>query len=115
MPLSPPKERELSPFRTTVRGYSRPTHMHSLTTPKAMVRRTAAATSMPGEIHGMWLRLTTRNNSSWRARPQATIPHTPSARPQPTAPLGRTADQARKLLKEAAKRIGGTIGLHAPA
>lgn len=119
MPLSPPKGRELLHSRDIVlRGYRRADGLYDIEA-QLTDSKSYGTTNLdrgyiePGEpIHGMWLRLTV-DESRCIVACEAASDHTPYAICPTAAPnFSRLAGLQIKpgFLKEAAARVGGTLG-----
>ena len=119
MPLSPPEERELLHSRDIVlRGYRRADGLYDIEAQLTDTKSYGSANRDRGyihagePIHGMWLRLTVDEERLIVAC-EAASDHTPYAICPSAAPnFARLAGLRIKpgFLKEAAKRIGGTMG-----
>jgi hypothetical protein len=118
MPLSPPQERELLHSRDIVlRGYRRADGLYDIEAQLTDTKSYGSANRDRGyihagePIHGMWLRLTVDEERLIVAC-EAVSDHTPYAVCPSAAPnFARLAGLRIKpgFLKEAAKRIGGTM------
>jgi len=119
MPLTPPQDRELLHSRDIVlRGYRRADGLYDIEARLTDTKTYGSANHDRGyiqagePIHGMWLRLTVDEHLQIVAC-EAASDHTPYAICQSAAPnFSRLAGLRIKpgFLKEAAKRIGGTLG-----
>ena len=119
MPLTPPNDRELLHSRDIVlRGYRRADGLYDIEARLTDTKTYGSANHDRGyiqagePIHGMWLRLTVDEHRQIVAC-EAASDHTPYAICQSAAPnFSRLAGLRIKpgFLKEAAKRIGGTLG-----
>ncbi len=119
MPLSPPPERELLHSRDIVlRGYRRADGLYDIEAQLTDAKTYGSASYdrgyvHPGEpIHGMWLRLTIDEDRRIVAC-EASSDYTPYAICRSAPPqFARLAGLQIKpgFLKEAAKRVGGTLG-----
>jgi hypothetical protein len=119
MPLSPPQERELLHSRDIeLRGYRRADGLYDIEAQLADTKSYGSANRDRGyieagePIHGMWLRLTVDEERCIVAC-EAASDYTPYAICPAAAPnFSRLAGLRIKpgFLKEAAKRIGGTMG-----
>jgi len=119
MPLSPPPDRELLHSRDVVlRGYRRTDGLYDIEAQLTDSKTYASANHDRGviaagePIHGMWLRLTVDEERRIVAAAAASD-HTPYAVCPGAAPnFARLAGLQIKpgFLKEAAKRVGGTVG-----
>ena len=124
MPLSPPPERELLHSRDIVlRGYRRADGLYDIEAHLTDTKTYGSANRDRGyihagePIHGMWMRLTVDEQRRIVAC-EAASDHTPYAICPAAAPnFARLAGLQIKpgFLKEAARRVGGTAGLHASA
>ena len=119
MPLSPPPERELLHSRDIVlRGYRRTDGLYDIEAQLTDTKSYGSANHHRGyidagePIHGMWLRLTVDEQRRIVAC-EAASDHTPYAICASAAPnFSRLAGLQIKpgFLKEAARRVGGTLG-----
>ena len=119
MPLSPPPERELLHSRDIVlRGYRRADGLYDIEAQLTDTKTYGSANRDRGyihagePIHGMWLRLTVDEQRRIVAC-EAASDHTPYAICPAAAPnFARLAGLQIKpgFLKEAARRVGGTLG-----
>jgi hypothetical protein len=119
MPLSPPQERELLHSRDIVlRGYRRADGLYDIEAQLTDTKTYGSANRDRGyidagePIHGMWLRLTVDEQRQIIAC-EAASDFTPYAVCPGAAPnFARLAGLQIKpgFLKEAAKRVGGTVG-----
>lgn len=119
MPLSPPQERELLHSREIVlRGYQRTDGLYDIEAQLTDTKSYGSSNRDRGyidanePIHGMWLRLTVDEHRIIIAC-EASSDYTPYAICPTAAPnFARLAGLQIKpgFLKEAAKRVGGTVG-----
>jgi Protein of unknown function (DUF2889) len=119
MPLSPPRERELLHSRDIVlRGYQRSDGLYDIEAQLTDAKSYGFGNHDRGyvragePIHGMWIRLTVDERRTVVAC-EAASDHTPYSICPTAAPnFARLAGLRIKpgFLKEAAKRIGGTVG-----
>jgi hypothetical protein len=119
MPLSPPQERELLHSRDIeIRGYRRNDGLFDIEAQLTDTKSHGFANQDRGYVeageplHGMWLRLTVDENMHVVAS-EAASDHTPYAICPSAAPsFTRLAGLHIRpgFLKEAAKRVGGTVG-----
>ena len=119
MPLSQPAERELLHSRDIeIRGYRRSDGLYDIeaqltdTKSQGFANRDRGYIEAGEPIHGMWLRLTVDDDKTIIAS-EAASDYTPYAICPTAAPnFARLAGLRIKpgFLKEAAKRVGGTIG-----